>query len=78
MPSTGWPPSMPLTLMVACRAPGGTTGTSVRRPASAGSNSSRTDWSSRPMPSIALTPRNGMLPWPIRPRAVTSNQYTPR
>ena len=30
------------------------------------------------MPSIALTPRNGMLPWPMRPRAVTSNQYTPR
>ncbi len=31
MPSTGWPPKMPLMLSVACRAPGGTTGTSVRR-----------------------------------------------
>ena len=30
------------------------------------------------MPSMALTPRNGMLPCAMRPRAVTSNQYTPR
>ena len=36
MPPTGWPPSMPLMLIVACRAPAGTTGTAVRRDASAG------------------------------------------
>ena len=30
------------------------------------------------MRSIALTPRNGMLPCAMRPRVVTSNQYTPR
>ena len=35
MPSTGWPPSMPLTFSVACRAPGGMTGTAVVRAASA-------------------------------------------
>jgi hypothetical protein len=30
------------------------------------------------MPSMALTPRNGMLPCAIRPTSVNSNQYTPR
>ena len=29
---------------------------------------------SAPMSSMALTPRNGMLPWPMRPCASTSNQ----
>ena len=36
MPPTGCPPSMPLMLSVACRAPGGTTGTAVVRHASRG------------------------------------------
>ena len=78
MPPTLWPPSTPFTFSVAWRAPSGTTGTAVVRDASAGCSSSRNARSTRPIPSMAFTPRNGMLPWPIRPRVSTSNQYTPR
>ena len=76
--STGWPPSMPLMLMVAWREPSGTTGIAVTRWQSAGPSSSRTRSSRCDMPSIALTPRYGMLPCAMRPSATTSNQYTPR
>ena len=74
MSSTGWPPSMPLMLMVACRDPSGTTGIVVTRPNSAGPSSSRTRSSRCDMPSIALMPRYGMLPCAMRPSAITSNQ----
>jgi hypothetical protein len=55
-------------------APSGTTGTAVVRAASAGSSSWRIFSRITPMCSIALTPRNGMLPWPMCPCVVTSNQ----
>ena len=65
---------MALTLMVAWRAASGTTGIDVTRPASAGSSSPRIADSTSVMPSIALTPRNGMLPCAIRP---TQRQLEP-
>jgi hypothetical protein len=64
--------------MVARAAPAGTTGISVTRSARAGLSSARTASSTAPMCSIALAPRNGMLPCAMRPSVVTSNQYTPR
>ena len=64
--------------MVAWRAASGTTGIDVSRPARAGSSSRRMADSTSVMPSMALTPRNGMLPCAIRPTSVNSNQYTPR
>jgi hypothetical protein len=73
-----WPPTMALTLRVARAAPAGTTGMRVTREASAGSSSVRTASSNAPMCSNAPTPRKGMLPWAMRPRSSTSNQYTPR
>ena len=74
MPSTGWPPDTPLTFRVARAAPGGTTGMRVARPASAGCSSVRTASRNAPIGSIALWPRNGMLPWAMRPWVVTANQ----
>ena len=78
IPSTGWPPETPLTLRVARAAPGGTTGMRVTLPARAGWSSVRTASRITPICSIALCPRKGMLPWAVRPRVVTANQYTPR
>ena len=69
-----WPPSIALTLSVARAAPGGTTGMPVTRDARAGRRRSRNASSTAPMPSIALTPRKGMLPWAMRPCVSTSNQ----
>ena len=55
-------------------AAGGTTGTAVVRSHSAGTSSVRMRSSTRLICSMALTPRNGMLPWAMRPRVSTSNQ----
>ena len=53
---------------------GGTTGTAVVRAASRGCSSRWMRSRTTPMCSIALTPRNGMLPCAMRPRVCTSNQ----
>ena len=76
--SPAWPPETALTLSVARREPGGTTGIRVTRASSAGLSSRRTASSTGAIWSMALTPRNGMLPWAVRPCVVTSNHHTPR
>src|SRR5665213_2800961 len=62
IPSTGWPPAMPLILSVALRAPGGITGTDVLRLLRTGSSLCWISARIKPICEIALTPKKGIEP----------------
>ena len=69
-----WPPAIALRFSVALLADTGTTGRVVRRAVRPGTRRSRIASSTTVIWSMAFTPRNGMLPWAVRPVVTRSNQ----